>query len=637
MERFVTEMDNYLFGKGTHYEIYEKLGAHPIRRKGKRGIHFAVWAPNAKAVSVIGEMNGWNPKDSAMVKTGEAGIWELFIPGAKLGQLYKYQILGADGNIYDKSDPFAFSSELRPGKASKVASIENYRWGDDDWQIEKCRDNPLEKPMAIYEVHLGSWKKDYQDENDKDGFYDYRRAARELASYVKDMGYTHVELMGIAEHPFDGSWGYQVTGYYAPTSRYGEPKDFMYLVDYLHRHGIGVILDWVPAHFPKDANGLAWFDGAPLYENPDSVMGEQPDWGTKIFHFARNEVKNFLIANALYWIEKYHVDGLRVDAVAAMLYLDYGRGNGGWKPNKYGGHENLDTIEFFHHLGSIVRQRDPGALLIAEESTAWPKVTAPSEDGGLGFHLKWNMGWMNDFLEYVKLDPYFKKDNHNKMTFSMTYAYSENYILVISHDEVVHLKCSMASKMPGYPNDKLENLKTAYTYMIGHPGRKLLFMGQEFGQLREWSEERSLDWYLLDETGHKEVQQYVKKLLHLYKESPALCCETKGYEAFEWINANDNEHSVFSFIRKDGVDEKNSLIFICNFTPMEWKQHSIGVPKAGVYRKVLSSKTEEPEKWKARKEESDGKPYRLLIDLKPFESLVLKFPTVRKKKNAEKK
>ena len=569
-KRAITKDDCYLFGEGTHYEIYEKLGAHVTEIDGVKGTYFAVWAPHATNVSVIGEFNNWIGYDHNMKMENDSGIWELFIPGVDEGALYKYVISTQTGDTLYKADPYGNWAEMRPGNASRVANIDSYTWNDQKWIKEKASENHYEKPMSIYEVHPGSWRKNYKGPDDEDGFYDYRRMADELVKYVVDMGYTHVELMGILEHPFDGSWGYQVVGYYAPTSRYGTPQDFMYLVDSFHEAGIAVILDWVPAHFPRDEHGLAFFDGTPLYEYADSRMGEHPDWGTKVFDYSKTEVSNFLIANALFWVEKYHIDGLRVDAVASMLYRDYGREDGQWIPNIYGGKENLEAVEFFKHLSSVMNYRNPRAYIIAEESTAWPKVTMDPKEGGLGFSYKWNMGWMHDFLEYTKLDPLFKKNNHNKMTFGMTYAFSENFILVLSHDEVVHLKCSMINKMPGYPADKFKNLKTAYTFMLGHPGRKLLFMGQEFAQLQEWSESRSLDWYLLDEPEHKDMQDYVKKLLHLYKEYPALYTETKGYGAFEWINANDADRSIFSFIRKTTEpDNKNSIGFVCNFTPIE--------------------------------------------------------------------
>lgn len=629
-----------MFGKGTHYEIYNKLGAHPTTVDGVEGTYFAVWAPNAVNVAVVGDFNNWIGFNHNMTMDNESGIWELFIPGVGVGDLYKYCISTQTGDTLFKADPYGNWAEVRPGNASRVADISDYKWKDKKWIDKKAKENHYEEPMSIYECHLGSWKKDYKSPEDEDGFYDYKRLAKELVEYVKDMGYTHVELMGILEYPFDGSWGYQVVGYYAPTSRYGKPQDFMYLVDEFHKAGIGVILDWVPAHFPKDAHGLAMFDGTPLYEYADTRLGEHPDWGTKVFDYSKTEVTNFLIANALFWVEKYHIDGLRVDAVASMLYLDYGRQDGQWVANKYGGNENLEAIEFFRHLSSVLRYRDPRAYLIAEESTAWPKVTMSPEEGGLGFSYKWNMGWMHDFLDYVKQDPLYKKGNHNKMTFGITYAFSENFILVLSHDEVVHLKCSMLEKMPGYPSDKFKNLKTAYTFMLGHPGRKLLFMGQEFAQIREWSEERSLDWYLLDEPEHKDIQEFVKKLLHLYKKYPALHTETKGYGAFQWINADDRDRSIFSFIRNTTErDHKNSIGFVCNFTPMERADYVVGVPKKGTYKRILTTESGDTKevKFVAKEGECDGMPYRLEIPLRPFEALAFEFPAVKQNKNSKKK
>ena len=497
-------------------------------------------------------------------------------------------------------------------------------------EARKQRDNDS-LPVSIYEVHPGSWKKHPHGE-DEDGFYNYREFAKSLAEYVKEMGYTHVELMGIAEHPFDGSWGYQVTGYYAPTSRYGTPEDFAYMVNYLHKQKIGVILDWVPAHFPRDAHGLEEFDGGCVYEYADPKKGEHPEWGTKVFDFGKSEVKNFLIANALYWVEHFHIDGLRVDAVASILYLDYGRENGQWTPNIYGGNKNLEAIEFFKHLNSVVLGRNHGAMMIAEESTAWPKVTGKPEEDGLGFSHKWNMGWMNDFLEYMKLDPYFRKWNHNKMTFSMTYAYAEKYILVLSHDEVVHLKCSMINKMPGLYDDKFANLRAGYAYMLGHPGKKLLFMGQEFAQLQEWSEARELDWYLLAEDKHQQMQNYVKALLHLYKKTPALYDADQDPCGFEWINADDADRSIFSFVRhsKDG---KSNLLFVINFTPVARPDYRVGVPKRKQHRLVLDgdaaefggNTTERPVVYKAVKSECDGREYSFAYDLPAYGIAIFKF------------
>ncbi len=634
----ITKDDRYIFGKGCHYEIYRKLGAHLMELDKKKGVYFAVWAPNAEKVSVVGDFNNWEPDDAIMHKLEDCGIWEVFIPGVEKWDKYKYAITTTKGDVLYKADPYAFHAEIRPGNASKVADIDNYCWHDSKWMQKRESENRYDRPMAIYEMHPGSWKKDYT--RGEDGFLDYKTIADQLVPYLKDMGYTHVELIGVAEHPFDGSWGYQVTGYYAPTARYGGPEEFMYFVDMMHKNDIGVILDWVPAHFPKDAHGLAEFDGTCLYEYQDPRKGDHADWGTKVFDYEKTEVSNFLIANALFWSEVYHVDALRVDAVASMLYLDYGRSGGNWVPNKYGDNKNLEAIEFLKHLNSIMQQRGKGAYLIAEESTAWPMVTGSVEEDGLGFAYKWNMGWMNDFLEYCKQDPLFRKGNHNKMTFSISYMEAENYILVISHDEVVHLKCSMVNKMPGYTVDKFANLRTAYTFMFGHPGKKLLFMGQEFAQLREWSEERELDWFLLNEPLHKEMHDYVKQLLQLYKKYPVLYQNDRTYQGFEWINANDRDRSIFSFIRKKPGTYKGGFLFICNFTPMQRDNYCVGVPEAGVYKEILTSYSEVTEedtmesakkkntgialrKWKAVKEECDGKPYRLNIPLRPYESIII--------------
>ena len=570
----ITEMDRYLFGQGTHYEIYKLMGAHPTKQKGKDGVYFAVWAPRAQEVAVVGDFNGWDPNENIMKCDNDMGIYQLFIPGVKSGDLYKFCITSPSGELLYKADPYANYAEKRPGNASRVYDITNFKWNDSVWMKNRQNYDVNKNAMSIYEVHPGSWRKHPQNEHDEDGFYNYRELAHSLAEYVKDMGYTHVELMGIAEHPFDGSWGYQVTGYYAPTSRYGTPDDFQYFVNYMHKNKIGVILDWVPAHFPKDAHGLADFDGTPTYEYADPRKGEHPDWGTKVFDYEKNEVKNFLIANALFWMEQYHIDGLRVDAVASMLYLDYGRENGQWVPNKYGENKNLEAIEFFKHLNTVVLGRNKGTVMIAEESTAWPKVTAHPEEGGLGFSLKWNMGWMHDFLEYMKLDPYFRQYNHHKMTFSLTYAYSENYVLVLSHDEVVHLKCSMINKMPGLGQDKIENLKVGYSYMLGHPGKKLLFMGQEFGQYQEWSEARELDWYLTAESSHRELRDYVKELLKMYKKYPALYATDHTEGAFEWINADDACRSIYSFIRKSPTG-RNNLLFVINCTPVAMDDYRV--------------------------------------------------------------
>ena len=613
-----TELDQYLFGQGTHYDIYRKLGAHPVKDGDEEGVYFAVWAPNAQGVSVIGEFNEWDEQANPMTKAGPIGVFETFVPGAKIGQLYKFFIIGMNGEHIYKADPYANEAELRPGTASRITDIRDFKWKDGTWMKNRQKFDETKNAMSIYEVHPGSWMKHLATEEDEKGFYNYRELAVKLAQYVKDMGYTHVELMGIAEHPFDGSWGYQVTGYYAPTSRYGTPQDFKYLVDYLHRQKIGVILDWVPAHFPKDAHGLANFDGTAVYEHADPRQGEHPDWGTKIYNYGRPEVKNFLIANALFWIEECHVDGLRVDAVASMLYLDYGKNDGQWVANKYGGNQNLEAIEFFKHLNTVVLGRNHGTVMIAEESTAWPKVTGKAEDDGLGFSLKWNMGWMNDFLEYMKLDPYFRKFNHNKMTFSMTYAYSEKYVLVISHDEVVHLKKSMLEKMPGEPDDKFKNLKAAYTFMFCHPGKKLLFMGQEFGQLREWSEERELDWFLLGEEKHRDLKDFVKALLKMYRKYPALYGMDTDPSGFEWINADDGDRSIYSFVRKSPTG-RNNLLVVCNFTPMDRPDYRVGVPKKKQYTQLLDENGMTAKKvFKAEKQECDNRPFSFAYPLPAY-------------------
>ncbi len=624
----IGELDRYLFGEGRHYQLYHKLGAHPYTYRGQDGYYFAVWAPHAAAVSLVGDFNAWNPDATPMKPVADSGIYELFVPGLGVGQLYKFAITTHTGTILFKADPYAFSAEYRPGTASVTAAIRGFKWNDSKWMESRAGTDPVKAPISIYEVHLGSWKKKNRPE--KDGYYTYMEAAHELADYVLEMGYTHVELMGIAEHPYDGSWGYQVTGYFAPTSRYGTPAEFMYFVNYLHKKGIGVILDWVPAHFPKDAHGLADFDGQALYEYADPRKGEHPDWGTKVFDYAKNEVSNFLIANALYWLDEYHIDGLRVDAVASMLYLDYGRQDGQWVPNKYGDNKNLEAIEFFKHLNSVIRGRKDGAIIIAEESTAWPKVTKSPEEDGLGFTFKWNMGWMHDFLEYMKLDPYFRKFNHNKMTFGITYCTSENFILVLSHDEVVHLKCSMINKMPGEYEDKFANLKVGYTFMLGHPGKKLLFMGQDFGQFHEWDEKVSLDWYLTKEPFHADLQNYVKGLLTLYHKYPALYRLDEEYDGFQWINANDGDRSIFSFIRRDETQKKN-LLFICNFTPVDRDDYRVGVPKRGTYTLLLDQehgyykRGDKISHYRSIKSECDGQPYSFAYPLPAYGTAVFRF------------
>ena len=630
MGRF-SELDMYYLGQATHYDIYRKLGAHPATEKGKRGVYFAVWAPNAAKVSVIGSFNNWQEDANEMERLEPMGIYETFVPEAAIGDMYKFCIESRDGRRLYKADPYANYAELRPGTASVVADIEHFKWTDNKWmEKRKAMKDVHSQPMAIYEVHPGSWMRHPGREDE--GFYDYREFAERLTEYVKEMGYTHVELMGISEYPYDGSWGYQVTGYYAPTSRYGAPEDFAYLVNYLHKNNIGVILDWVPAHFPRDAHGLAEFDGTCLYEYADPKKGEHPDWGTKIFDYGKNEVKNFLIGSALMWIEHYHVDGLRVDAVASMLYLDYGKQDGQWVANKYGGNKNLEAIEFFKHINTLILGRNPGTVMIAEESTAWPKVTGSVEEDGLNFSYKWNMGWMHDFLDYMKLDPYFRKDNHNKMTFAMSYNGSENYILVLSHDEVVHLKCSMINKMPGLGEDKFSNLKAGYAFMMGHPGKKLLFMGQEFGQLREWSEERELDWFLLEEDSHKHLQTFVKDLLHIYTKYPAMYEADTSWDNFEWINADDGYRSIFSFVRKSKSGRKN-LLFVCNFTPVPREDYRVGVPKKKQYKLIFNSDEEKyggtgekrPLTYKAVKKECDNREFSFAYPLPAYGVAVVEY------------
>lgn len=584
---FISEADAYLFGQGTHYDIYKKLGAHPSQENGEKGYFFGVWAPNAAQVYVIGDFNEWKEESNPMVRMEESdGIWTAFIPGVREGSLYKFLILTPEGRKIYKADPFANYAEFRPGTASRTTDLSTFRWTDQKWLEDRSRKNLYEEPMAVYECHIGSWMK--HPSHPDGGFYTYREFGDRLLEYLKEMKYTHIELMGIAEHPFDGSWGYQVTGYYAPTARYGTPEDFMYLINLMHRNGIGVILDWVPAHFCPDEHGLACFDGQCIFEDPDPRKGQHPDWGTRIFNLAKNEVKNFLIANALYWIREFHVDGLRVDAVASMLYLDYGKKDGEWVANINGGNENLDAIEFFKHLNSVVRGTYPEVMMIAEESTAWPRVTDTIENGGLYFTYKWNMGWMHDFCDYMKLDPFFRKGAHHMMTFAMSYNSSEHYILPLSHDEVVHLKCSMVEKMPGYQVDKYANLRVGYTFLFGHSGKKLLFMGQDFGQEREWSEERELDWFLLGQDLNRGLKDYVKELLELYRNYPVMYKIDSDWSGFEWINADDAQRSIYSFFRKDETG-KNRILFILNMTPIEYKDFRVGVPEAGTYKLLLDS------------------------------------------------
>ena len=635
LEHRISELDTYLFAKGTHYEIYEKMGAHLAEEDGKAGTYFSVWAPNARCVSVVGDFNNWDRSAHPMQPVQQSGIWDIFVPGVKAGDLYKFAVETSQGYTVLKADPYGNQSQLRPDNASVVADIRHFDWTDQAWRKEH-QEKKTESPMAIYEVHPGSWKKDPSMPGE---FYNFKKLAVELADYVLEMGYTHVELIGLSEHPFDGSWGYQVSGYYAPTARYGTPADFMYFVNYMHDHGIGVILDWVSAHFPKDEFGLGRFDGTALYEHQDPRKGEHPEWGTYCFNYGRTEVSNFLVANALFWIEKFHVDGLRVDAVASMLYLDFGRSSGNWIPNEDGGNQNYEAITFLKHLNSIVAQRNPGAMMIAEESTAWPKVTGDVDDGGLGFTYKWNMGWMHDFLEYMKCDPIFRKYHQNQITFSFMYAYSENYVLVLSHDEVVHLKKSMIYKMPGTMPEKFGNLRAAYGLMMMHPGKKLLFMGQDFAQTAEWNEAKSLDWHLLEKyPEHQQLNHYYRDLLHFYQNEPALYELDDSPEGFAWINGSDAEHNMLTFCRMT-KDKKNCLLCHFNFSPVAYENFQSGVLCPGTYTEVFNSNAAEyggtglvnPEPIEAVKESWDFKDYSIKYHLGAYGVCIFKFDYVEPK------
>lgn len=594
-----TERDLKKFGAGIHYDIYEKLGAHPAELEGVKGTSFAVWAPCAMRVSVVGDFNLWDGRRHQMERLGDSGIFELFIPELECGTVYKYEIKAQNGDPVLKADPYGNSTELRPNTASVVCDINTYQWNDKTWMEQRKERDTKSQPMSIYEVHLGSWMRK-SIEMDEDGkeitgseFYNYREIAVALSEYVKGMGYTHVELLPVMEHPLDASWGYQVTGYYAPTSRYGNPEDFMYFMDYLHGQGIGVILDWVPAHFPKDLVGLACFDGTCVYEHKDPRQGMHPHWGTLIYNYGRPQVSNFLIANALFWAEKYHADGIRMDAVASMLYLDYGRNSGEWVPNIYGGNENLEAVEFLKHLNSVFKKKSNGALLIAEESTAWPMITGDVEKGALGFDYKWNMGWMNDFIGYMQYAPYFRSHHYGELTFSMLYAYSEEFILVFSHDEVVHGKGSMAGKMPGETmEDKFANLRAAYGFMMMHPGKKLLFMGQDMGQISEWNENVSLPWEILEYEIHKKMKDYVQALNHLYTEHPALYRLDHHPDGFEWINCTAGQDNLLVFLRKTERQEE-TLLAVCNFAPVVHEKFRMGVPFHGKYKEIFNSEAEE--------------------------------------------
>ena len=625
----VSDFDIYLLGEGTHLRMWEILGAHPDVIDGVAGVRFAVWAPAARRVSVVGDFNQWDGRRHVMRLHPGAGVWETFVPGVAEGILYKYEIRSPTGEIFLKADPLAFRAELRPATASVVADLRGFEWTDDEWMERRRTEDCYTRPMAIYEVHPGSWQHALEDGGSRP--LTWRELAPRLADYVSEMGFTHVEFLPVAEHPYDPSWGYQVTGYFAPTARFGPPEDFKFLVNHLHERGIGVFLDWVPAHFPKDAHGLRRFDGTALYEHEDPRQGEHPDWGTLVFNFGRNEVRNFLLSNALFWLEEYHADGLRVDAVASMLYLDYSRQPGQWVPNRYGGRENLEAIAFLQQLNATVRDRHPGALMIAEESTAWPGVTQAPHLGGLGFHLKWNMGWMNDFLRFIEEEPIYRKYHFNLLTFSLMYAFSEHFVLPFSHDEVVHLKGSLLEKMPGDAWQKFANLRTALGFMWAHPGKKLLFMGGEIGQWSEWSEARSLDWHLLDAPLHAGLNRYVRELNALYRAERAFWETDFSHEGFEWIDFHDVEQSVLSFLRK-GAESGEELLFVFNFTPVPRHGYRVGVPRPGAWREVMNSDAEgyggsnlgNMGRVECEDVPEHGRPHSVRLTLPPLGMLVLK-------------
>ncbi|NSW76589.1 MAG: 1,4-alpha-glucan branching protein GlgB [Candidatus Atribacteria bacterium] len=624
---FLTDFDLHLFNEGTHHYAYTKLGAHCITMEGVEGVHFAVWAPNAERVSVVGDFNNWDGRVHGMRPLANSGVWEIFIPGIGENTLYKFEIKTKTGQLLLKSDPYGFFFEMRPKTASIVRKLDGFPWGDDAWMEKRKNTNLLKSPVSIYEVHLGSFRRGINN-----SFLNYRELAHLLVEYVVEMGYTHIELLPIAEHPFDGSWGYHVTGYFAPTSRFGSPQDFMYFVDHCHRHDIGVILDWVIAHFPKDAHGLGRFDGTGLYEHVDPRKGEHPHWGSYIFNYGRHEVQSFLLSNAFFWLKEYHIDALRVDAVASMLYLDYGRNEGEWIPNIYGGRENLEAVDFLKKLNERLYTSFPGIATIAEESTAWPGVTLPPYLGGLGFLFKWNMGWMNDFLLYMSKDPIYRKYHHNNLTFALMYAFSENFILPLSHDEVVHGKKSMIEKMPGDWWQKFAQLRLAYAVMFGYPGKKLLFMGNDFGQWREWNHDQELDWFLLDYPTHSGLKRFVQDLNHLYRrEKPLFECDY-SWKGFEWIDCHDAENSTISFLRK-AENPDDFLVFVANFTPVVRFNYRLGVPKPGHYREVLNSDAEiyggsNVGNWglvHTQEEPSHGRPYTLSLTLPPLGCLILKW------------
>jgi 1,4-alpha-glucan branching enzyme len=625
----LSDDDLNLFREGKYYTIYEKFGCHLMKVNGVSGAFFAVWAPNAKRVSVIGDFNGWDGRKHPMQLRKEWGVWELFIPDVKEGDRYKYKIKTSLGHLYAKSDPYGFHCELRPKTSSIVTNLDHFAWTDLDWMIKRQHKNPLNSSISVYEVHLGSWTRESEQGNQ---FLSYRELAKKLLPYVKEMGFTYIELLPITEHPFDGSWGYQVTGYYAPTSRHGTPEDFMYFVNTCHREGIGVIIDWVPAHFPKDGHSLLSFDGTCLYEYSDPRLGEHIDWGTLIFDYGKKEVKNFLLANAVFWFDKFHIDGIRVDAVASMLYLDYGRKAGEWIPNKFGGHENLEAIEFLKALNTIIHEQFPGTMTIAEESTSWLGVTRPTYLGGLGFTFKWNLGWMNDILIYMAHDPIYRKYVHNMISFVFLYAFHEHFVLPLSHDEVVHCKRSLIGKMPGDKWQKFANLRVLYGFMFGHPGKKLLFMGDEFGQWNEWDHDNSLDWHLLQDAPHQGLRNYVRDLNHLYVSEPALFQDDSDKACFEWIDYHDYDNSVITFMRKTLDENPQILVFLCNFTPIARHHYCVGVPLPGYYREMINSDAEvygggnvgnaggcyaESTPWQ-------GQPYSMSLTLPPLSTLILK-------------
>ncbi|MCI0512263.1 1,4-alpha-glucan branching protein GlgB [candidate division KSB1 bacterium] len=625
----ITDYDLHLFAQGDHHKIYEKLGAHIQVRDGISGVQFSVWAPNARNVSVIGNFNDWNGSSHQMRILGGSGVWEIFMPGLGEGEAYKFEIKNQLGHIYEKADPYGFFSEMRPRTASVVTSLEHYQWHDTDWLTQRSQTDPLMQPISIYEVHLGSWRRNPEENN---RFLTYRELADALVDYVTEMGFTHLELLPVAEHPLDASWGYQPTGYYAATSRFGTPTDLMYLIDQCHQHQIGVIIDWVPAHFPRDMHGLAYFDGTFLYEHADPRQGEHRDWGTKIFNYGRAEVRNFLLANVLFWFEKYHIDGIRVDAVASMLYLDYSRREGEWIPNRYGGRENLEAIDFLKRLNELIFQYYPGVVSIAEESTAWPGVSKPTYLGGLGFNLKWNMGWMNDFLTYFSKDPVHRRYHHNMITFALLYAFHENFVLVLSHDEVVHGKRSLLDKMPGDMWQKFANLRALLGFMFGHPGKKLLFMGSEIGQWKEWDADQSLDWHLLEHEPHQKLQHFMQDLNHLYLNEPALYEIDFQYSGFQWIDFMDSDNSVIAFMRKGKNPERDLLVFVCNFTPVYRENYRIGVTQKAFYKELLNSDSDQY--WGSNQGNCGGLwsedipwhglPYSLNLNLPPLATLILK-------------